>query len=87
MQQKTYASPIFTSQILTDSYAVVIIPVPDHRTGRLYLRYGLYRISIQPLQGHNTGFRKAQNGSYRNTMQALSERNTDYRSVMNIVLF
>lgn len=87
MQQKTYASPIFTSQILTDNYAgrdntssgpqnraviAVIRTLSKLNTAFTGPQYGLYKISMD---------------LYRNTMQALSERNTDYRSVMNIVLF
>lgn len=87
MQQNTYASPIFTSQILTDSYAgrdntssgpqnraviAVIRTLSKLNTAFTGPQYGLYKISMD---------------LYRNTMQALSERNTDYRSVMNIVLF
>lgn len=87
MQQKTYASSLFASQIQTYSYA-------GHNNTSSGAQNRAFIAAIRTLSNLNTAFTGPQYGLYkssawiyRNTMQALSERNTDYRSIMNIVLF
>lgn len=70
MQQNTYASPIFTNQILTDSYAgrdnassvvrnwlsIAVRFVSKLNTAFIRPQYGLYQISAWILSEHNAGF-------------------------------
>lgn len=70
MQQKTYASPIFTSQILTDSYAgrdnacsglqnrtliAILRTLSNLNTSFIRLQCGLYQCSVWTLSEHYTG--------------------------------